>query len=734
MYITAEPPQSPGSNSDSSSDQTTNPQNYDAHLEYITALSKQGELDKLRLVREAMSQAFPLTPTTWRQWASDEVSLVLSSSGHEGAILAIEKLYERGVSDYMSVSLWCDYLSFIQKYDSSVHECSITGISKARDLFERALIACGLHVTEGSKIWEAYRSYEEAILSKMNETDLESMKIQIQRIRNLFHRQLSIPHGDMRSTLLTYKTWEAEHGNTFDATNSTTDGISPHVASAYQKALDMLNARAEVEQQIVRSDVSDAERLQSFWTYKTLKDCFNRATRNCPWVGELWVRFLLKLERCRGSEKELSDVFERSLQCTFSTVDEYVDIYLTRIDGLRRRFMFAEELDDGLYISLIRDTFQRVYDYLLLQPENTQSLLQLHSYWTRLEVNIGKDIIAARGVWESLLENCASMLEAWQAYISMETEMGNIKEARSLYKRCYTRRFSGTGSEDICNSWIQFEREFGSLEDFDHASQKVTPRLQKLQFIRLQREASSRNYEDAPKKKKGEKRKAASDALPNEESPAKHQKCTTKHKIDNIYSKISVKANNTDTTVTLKDTPHGEDNTKTKDAIPDKSNLYTGECTAFVSNLNLKANSDDLHGFFSDVGGVVAIRIVLDKFTKKSKGLAYVDFSDDTHLEAAVAKNKQILLGRKLSITRSKPKGKRKGSAGHKASTEKGQGEHRGHGKAKLKGRNTFAVPRAVRVLGGSSTSKRTASVTAEGGEEKPKSNEEFRNLLLKKS
>lgn len=71
-----------------------------------------------------------------------------------------------------SVSLWMDYLNFIQKYISSVMECSPTGISKARDLFERALTACGLHVSEGSTLWEAYRSYEEAILSSMAE-DLE---------------------------------------------------------------------------------------------------------------------------------------------------------------------------------------------------------------------------------------------------------------------------------------------------------------------------------------------------------------------------------------------------------------------------------------------------------------------------------------------------------------------------------------------------------------------------------
>lgn len=37
------------------------------------------------------------------------------------------------------------------------------------------------------------------------------------------------------------------------------------------------------------------------------------------------------------------------------------------------------------------------------------------------------------------------------------------------------------------------------------------------------------------------------------------------------------------------------------------------------------------------------------------KGLAYVDFCDDAHLEAAVAKNRQWLLKKKLSIARSDP-------------------------------------------------------------------------------
>lgn len=38
------------------------------------------------------------------------------------------------------------------------------------------------------------------------------------------------------------------------------------------------------------------------------------------------------------------------------------------------------------------------------------------------------------------------------------------------------------------------------------------------------------------------------------------------------------------------------------------------------------------------------------------QGLAYIDFSDDDHLAAAVAKNKQKLFGKKLNIARSDPK------------------------------------------------------------------------------
>jgi len=50
-----------------------------------------------------------------------------------------------------------------------------------------------------------------------------------------------------------------------------------------------------------------------------------------------------------------------------------------------------------------------------------------------------------------------------------------------------------------------------------------------------------------------------------------------------------------------------------------------------------------------------------------------VDFCDDAHLEAAVAKNKEFLLGKKLSIARSDPAlSKKRGSGGRHNADEEG--------------------------------------------------------------
>ena len=111
---------------------------------------------------------------------------------------------------------------------------------------------------------------------------LQAREKQVQRVRNVFHRQLSVAHSDLRSTLAAYKSWEAEQGSVPDVNSSNLDGISSHIASAYQKALEMLDARVLFEERIFRLDVSDMERLQEYMVRIYLYSSLMRNVRNMP--------------------------------------------------------------------------------------------------------------------------------------------------------------------------------------------------------------------------------------------------------------------------------------------------------------------------------------------------------------------------------------------------------------------------------------------------------------------
>ncbi|XP_010439063.1 PREDICTED: squamous cell carcinoma antigen recognized by T-cells 3 [Camelina sativa] len=756
------------------SELSSNPYNYDAYVQYIKLLRKTANLEKLRQAREAMSAIFPLSPSLWLEWARDEASLASSENVSE-----IVKLYERGLSDYQSVSLWCDYLNFMLESDPLVHGYTSDGISKMRSLFERAIPAAGFHVTEGSNIWEGYKAFEEGFLATIDEADVEEKNKQIQRIRSIFHRHLSVPLKNLSSTLSTYKAWELEQGIDLDIGSDDLNKVSPQVAAANKKAQQMYSERAHLEEHISNKDLSDTEKFQEFMNYikfektsgdptrvqaiyeravaeypvssdlwidytvyldKTLKvgkaitHAYSRATRSCPWTEDLWARYLLALERGSAPEKEIYAVFEKSLQCTFSSFEEYLDLYLTRVDGLRRR-MLSAKISETLDYSLIRETFQQASDYLMPHMQNPDSLLHLHAYWANLELSIGKDLAGARGVWDSFLKKSGGMLAAWYAYIDMEVHLGHVKEARSLYRRCYTRKFDGTGSEDICKGWLRFEREHGDLEDFDIAFQKVMPRLEELQLIRLQQESTPVKppaglKEHNSQKSTREKRKAGQNV--EDESLAKRQK-TKGRKVNEVDVGQSATVPN----IKSENGKAADSNKEeSEDAKPLKPKIYTDECTAFLSNLSVKVQEEDIRKFFSDVGGVDSIRILHHKDTGKPRGLAYVDFVNDEHLAAAIAKNRKMFFGKKISIARSNPKkGKkeftRRGNDGSGNSKdpsqipEKAKGETVGEkqgDEVQLKGKNTFAVPRSVKQLGYTNPKP--------SADEPTKSNDEFRNML----
>lgn len=54
--------------------------------------------------------------------------------------------------------------------------------------------------------------------------------------------------------------------------------------------------------------------------------------------------------------------------------------------------------------------------------------------------------------------------EVWLAYASMERGLRNLKEARNVFKRAYSRRMEEGGQPLVCAEWLRFEREEGRCE------------------------------------------------------------------------------------------------------------------------------------------------------------------------------------------------------------------------------------------------------------------------------
>ena len=77
----------------------------------------------------------------------------------------------------------------------------------------------------------------------------------------------------------------------------------------------------------------------------------------------------------------------------------------------------------------------------------------------------------------------------------------------------------------------------------------------------------------------------------------------------------------------------------------------------YVGNLSWNLKDQDLTELFTPYGEVASAKIVLDKFTQRSKGFGFVEMANDEQAQAAIAKlNGSEVDGRNLVVNESRPK------------------------------------------------------------------------------
>jgi RNA recognition motif-containing protein len=76
----------------------------------------------------------------------------------------------------------------------------------------------------------------------------------------------------------------------------------------------------------------------------------------------------------------------------------------------------------------------------------------------------------------------------------------------------------------------------------------------------------------------------------------------------------------------------------------------------FVGNLSYQTMDSDLQEYFSQAGAVTSVNLMLDKFTGRSRGFAFIEFSSPADAQRAVEMfhNKEFQ-GRPLTVNIARP-------------------------------------------------------------------------------
>ncbi len=82
----------------------------------------------------------------------------------------------------------------------------------------------------------------------------------------------------------------------------------------------------------------------------------------------------------------------------------------------------------------------------------------------------------------------------------------------------------------------------------------------------------------------------------------------------------------------------------------------------YVGNISFNAQENDLRDLFAQYGEVADVKIIIDRYTNRSKGFGFVEMNDEEAGTAAIsALNGAELLGRDLKVNEAQDRRERTG-------------------------------------------------------------------------
>jgi RNA recognition motif-containing protein len=77
----------------------------------------------------------------------------------------------------------------------------------------------------------------------------------------------------------------------------------------------------------------------------------------------------------------------------------------------------------------------------------------------------------------------------------------------------------------------------------------------------------------------------------------------------------------------------------------------------YVANIPWKASEEELKNLFAEYGEVSSAKIIIDKFTQRSRGFGFIEMRDDTAARNAINElNGADFMGKNLVVNEARPR------------------------------------------------------------------------------
>lgn len=77
----------------------------------------------------------------------------------------------------------------------------------------------------------------------------------------------------------------------------------------------------------------------------------------------------------------------------------------------------------------------------------------------------------------------------------------------------------------------------------------------------------------------------------------------------------------------------------------------------YISNLSFRIDDNDLKELFSEYGEIASAKVIIDKFSNRSKGYGFVEMSDDEAAKKAIEDLNQVEYdGKVINVSEARPR------------------------------------------------------------------------------